>query len=107
MHISKIQIKNFRLLKDIEIDIDPQTTLIVGRNNSAKTSLLHLISKVLRSNNQLSYNDYPLRERNKSLKYLLLFKNNKISFEKLQHKIAKPSITFFVDYSDETLQKTF
>ena len=101
MHISKIQIKNFRLLKDIEIDIDQKTTLIVGRNNSAKTSLLHLISKVLKNSSQLSYNDYPLRERNKALKYLLLFKNKTISFEKLQHKIAKPSITFFVDYSDE------
>lgn len=38
MQLSKIRIKNYRLLVDAELEIDTNTTLIVGRNNTAKTS---------------------------------------------------------------------
>ena len=36
MRLSKIKIKNYRLLIDAELDVDVKTTLIVGRNNTAK-----------------------------------------------------------------------
>lgn len=36
MQLSKIKIKNYRLLIDAELEVDPKTTLIVGRNNTAK-----------------------------------------------------------------------
>lgn len=36
MYISKIKIKNYRLLIDAELEVDAKTTLIVGRNNTAK-----------------------------------------------------------------------
>lgn len=42
MYISKIKIKNYRLLIDAELEVDAKTTLIVGRNNTAKTSCLHI-----------------------------------------------------------------
>lgn len=100
MHISKIHIENFRLLKNIDINIDKKTTLLVGRNNTAKTSLLQLISKVLR-NSSLSYNDYPLYERIGVLKALVSFKKGKISFDDLKCNILNPSISFFVDYTEE------
>ena len=35
MYISKIKIKNYRLLIDAELEVDAKTTLIVGRNNTA------------------------------------------------------------------------
>ncbi len=38
MQLSKIKIKNYRLLIDAELEVDSRTTLIVGRNNTAKTS---------------------------------------------------------------------
>ena len=47
MHIRKIQIKNFRLLLDSELAIEEQTTLIVGRNNSGKTSLAEIMRRFL------------------------------------------------------------
>lgn len=100
MHITKIHIENFRLLKNIDINIDKKTTLLVGRNNTAKTSLLQLISKVLR-NSPLSYNDYPLYERIGVLKNLVSFHNGEISFDDLRCNILNPSISFFVDYTEE------
>jgi putative ATP-dependent endonuclease of the OLD family len=47
MHIHKIAAKNFRLLKDVELVLEPRTTLIVGRNNSGKTSLAELFRRLL------------------------------------------------------------
>lgn len=46
MHISKIKIKNYRLLIDAQLEVDSKTTLIVGRNNTAKTSCLKCIGDV-------------------------------------------------------------
>lgn len=42
--LNRVKIKNFRLLSDVELNFDEKTTLVVGRNNSGKTSL----SEVLR-----------------------------------------------------------
>lgn len=47
MHIDKIAIKNFRLLKDVELVLNEATTVIVGRNNSGKTSLAELFRRLL------------------------------------------------------------
>jgi putative ATP-dependent endonuclease of the OLD family len=50
MQIKKIEIKNFRLLRDVELFLDERTTLIVGRNNSGKTSLAELFRRLLSEN---------------------------------------------------------
>lgn len=47
MRIKDIHIKNFRLLKDVRLGLDEQTTLIVGRNNSGKTSLAEMFRRLL------------------------------------------------------------
>mgnify|MGYP002225621822 CR=1 FL=1 len=40
MQLTKIKIKNYRLLVNAELEVDPKTTLIVGRNNTAKNIVL-------------------------------------------------------------------
>jgi len=47
MKIKKLAIKNFRLLKDIELSLEEKTTVIVGRNNSGKTSLTEIFRRLL------------------------------------------------------------
>lgn len=47
MHIHKVTVSNFRLLADVELMLEVQTTLIVGRNNSGKTSLSEAIRRFL------------------------------------------------------------
>ena len=47
MHIHKVTVRNFRLLADVELVLENQTTLIVGRNNSGKTSLSEAIRRFL------------------------------------------------------------
>ncbi|MCY4514667.1 MAG: ATP-dependent endonuclease [Candidatus Tectomicrobia bacterium] len=51
MHINKVTVRNFRLLADAELVLEDQTTLIVGRNNSGKTSLSEAIRRFLEERN--------------------------------------------------------
>ena len=47
MHIHKVTVRNFRLLAHAELALETRTTLIVGRNNSGKTSLSEAIRRFL------------------------------------------------------------
>ncbi|MFC6488053.1 ATP-dependent nuclease [Nitratireductor sp. GCM10026969] len=45
MKLRRAKIKNFRLLRDVELVFEDQTTVVVGRNNSGKTSLTEVIRR--------------------------------------------------------------
>lgn len=62
MKISKITVKNYRLLKDFSVDLEENLSLIVGKNNSGKTSLLQLLKTML-NGLELTYNDFNLDYR--------------------------------------------
>ena len=47
MRIKQVRIENFRLLQDVSIGLEGRTTLIVGRNNSGKTSIAELFRRLL------------------------------------------------------------
>ncbi len=49
MRILRIEVQNFRLLEDAKVALDEDTTLIVGRNNSGKTSFSEVFNKFLGS----------------------------------------------------------
>ena len=51
MRVCKVQIRNFRLLADVELALEDQTTVVVGRNNSGKTSLSELLRRFLSESN--------------------------------------------------------
>lgn len=59
MLISKILVKNFRLLKDVSMDIEKDLTLVLGKNNCGKTSLLLVLDKFL-NGKPFSYDDFNL-----------------------------------------------
>lgn len=47
MRIHHVEIKNFRLLAAVELVLEDQTTVVVGRNNSGKTSLSEVVRRLL------------------------------------------------------------
>lgn len=47
MRLHKIEIENFRLLAKVELMLEAKSTVIVGRNNSGKTSLTELFRRLL------------------------------------------------------------
>ncbi len=63
MHISKIRIQNFRLLKDTTLDLEGESnneiSLLIGKNNSGKTSFIVLFENFLKSRG-FYYDDFPM-----------------------------------------------
>jgi predicted ATP-dependent endonuclease of OLD family len=47
MYLKQIDAKNFRLLHDVQLLLESRTTVIVGRNNSGKTSLTEVVKRLL------------------------------------------------------------
>lgn len=58
MRIKDITIKNFRLLEDVSLNIEEDITLIVGKNNTGKTSLFEVINMFFNEKNNFSFHDF-------------------------------------------------
>jgi len=61
--ITKISAGNFRALQDVTLDLRDSLSLLIGRNNSGKTSLLVLFEKFYEPGSGFNYNDFPLAAR--------------------------------------------
>lgn len=60
MHIQFVEVSNFRKLKDVRIDLAEQTTLLVGANNSGKTSAMHALRHFLVDGGRFGTHDFTL-----------------------------------------------
>ena len=49
MKITKIHVDNFRLLKNLRLDLQNELSLVIGKNNCGKTSLLAILDKFIGS----------------------------------------------------------
>ncbi len=59
MRIHKINVINYRLLKDFSIDLAEDFSLVIGKNNTGKTSFLQILQKFLSANsNNFSFEDF-------------------------------------------------
>ena len=47
MYLSIVEIRNFRSLKELRVEFQPGLNVVVGRNNTGKTNLLHAIRHAL------------------------------------------------------------
>ncbi|HBG35275.1 MAG TPA: ATP-dependent endonuclease [Holosporales bacterium] len=63
MDISKITVKNFRLLRDTTLDVRKGISLLIGKNNTGKTSIIALFEKFFKRKS-FDFNDFPLCQRN-------------------------------------------
>ena len=68
MKIKYVQVKNFRMLQDLEIDFQEDLSLILGKNNSGKTSFLSILNKFLSENNPVfTFDDFSIDSQKKIL----------------------------------------
>jgi hypothetical protein len=100
MYLKTINIKNYRLLNDVEIDLDTATTIIVGQNNTGKTSMMNLMNKVTQGD-KLTFHDYPMRCRDGFYKAAANYLNNKLSYSDFTENVLCPSIKFIISYDHE------
>lgn len=76
MYLNKVKVKNYRSLKNVELVLDkengtPNLSLIIGKNNSGKTSLLKIMKKMIVDDRKLSWNDFNIQYRKEIHKILL------------------------------------
>ncbi|MDM5270775.1 ATP-dependent endonuclease [Sulfurovum sp. zt1-1] len=70
MKIKKIDVNNYRLLKNFSLDLEDELSLVIGKNNSGKTSLLVVLNKFLNNGNFTS-NDFNLDYKKEILKFMI------------------------------------
>ncbi|WP_339920682.1 ATP-dependent nuclease [Photorhabdus caribbeanensis] len=103
VYLSEISVKNFRLLEDISVKLEKNITLIVGRNNSGKTSFTHLLGYVFsdKTPKKLTLCDF-------SISCIEIFKKiafcqKEISVDRIlsmSRKFPQITIDLVIDYSD-------
>ncbi|NQU81200.1 MAG: AAA family ATPase [Bacteroidetes bacterium] len=101
MKITKIKVDNFRLLKEFEIDLEDNLSLVIGKNNCGKTSLLTILERFLVGDqNNFSFDDLniaaqiELKEKieKKSMKRLIVVIEVILNdFKKKKSKLEEPS----------------
>lgn len=100
MHIESIEINNFRLLKEVSLTFDKKSTVIVGRNNSGKTSLTELFRRFFSKTNPVFHlEDFSLKSIER-FKEALIAKNKEGSDVTIREIIPSIDLILTVDYHD-------
>lgn len=68
MYLNEVKVKNYRSLKDVKLVLDkekgtPNLSLIIGKNNSGKTSFLKIMKKMIAEDRKLSWDDFNIQYR--------------------------------------------
>lgn len=98
MKIFKIQIENYRLLKDFSIDLEDELSLIIGKNNTGKTSILSALEKFLNQSdrNKFTSDDFNIVFKNE-LKTLI---TNTASINEDDYVPRQLSLKLFIEYTE-------
>ena len=99
MKIIKINVQNYRLLKDFSLELKNDLSLIVGKNNCGKTSVLSVLEKIFNKNsgNTLTWEDISLSHRKEIYEKVKLVSD--IS-EKDWEPILGTSLQIWIQYSE-------
>lgn len=70
--LQKVKVQNFRMLKNFEIDLKNDLSLIVGKNNSGKTSVLTIMDRFLNfQSNRFTWDDFHLDYQKELYTYIV------------------------------------
>ena len=101
MRIHDIIVQNFRILENVELCLEEDTTLIVGRNNSGKTSLTELFRKLLDERSPaFRLEDFALRTHEQFWHALGLFRAGEED-NVVRESLPTISISLTVEYGSE------
>ena len=97
MKIKRIEVKNYRLLKKFSLDLEDELSLVIGKNNCGKTSLLTVLDKFL-NDNTFTENDFNLDYKKEIFNYLI---NELPSEETYESSINGISLRIFIEYDEQ------
>lgn len=102
MKIKKITIENFRLLQHVELMVEDDITLVVGKNNTGKTSFMNFLQMVLDdSSSGFTFDDYPVSLRDKIYDFIMNSDLEHLKENDAGKVFLEPLIKLNIDYSSE------
>lgn len=107
MKLIKAAIKNFRLLHDVDITFDEDTTSVVGKNNSGKTSLSLIFNMFLdEKNKNFPFEDFSLKSHDKFVEIFQTYgditeENKEEKIKEIQTEIPKIQLLLTLKYGPE------
>ncbi|WP_122384659.1 AAA family ATPase, partial [Pseudomonas savastanoi] len=96
MRITKIKMQNFRLLKDISVDLESGLSVIIGKNNTGKTSFLLCLEKFI--GGTATRNTFTFEDLNSDVKDNLL---KIVSGTALNESSIGIVLKVFIEYDDD------
>lgn len=101
MIIKEVRIRNYRLLKDVQMTLDERSTLVVGRNNTGKTSLAEIFRSFLAGPApKLKYEDFNQSSLSEFEIALIAFQAD-VAEEEVRPQIPAIELELLVDYRDD------
>ncbi|BFM41593.1 ATP-dependent endonuclease [Flavobacterium sp. CFS9] len=101
MIIESVLIRNFRLLKDLKLDLENDLSLLLGKNNSGKTSILSALDKFINQseNKKISSDDFNISYKEEIRK--LIESPNELTEKDYNDNIHGIILRLVVSYTDE------
>ncbi|MFM9329411.1 AAA family ATPase [Paenibacillus mesotrionivorans] len=98
MKISRLKVDNYRLLKKFEVDLEKELSVVIGKNNCGKTSLLSILDKFIgkrATTNAFTYDDFNI-DFQKEIQQLV---ENDID-DVAENLSLGISLTIFIEYDE-------
>ena len=96
MILRKMKVKNFRLLKDFELEFKDELSLVIGKNNCGKTSALIILDKMLNSS-KVMWEDINLECQKEFYEKIIYFD---ISEQEKVTSLETVNLQLFIEYDD-------
>ena len=96
MILKKMEVKNFRLLKDFKLDFKDELSLVIGKNNCGKTSALVILDKMLNSS-KIMWEDINLECQKDLYKKIMDFD---MSDQEKVESLESVNLQLFIEYND-------
>ena len=100
MKIKELRVRNYRLLKDVSLSLSGRSTVIVGRNNTGKTSLTEIFRSFLSDNAKLKYEDFNMSSLTDFEAALTAYTEKKDEAE-IRKLIPTVELEMLLDYQDD------
>ncbi|WP_305465369.1 ATP-dependent nuclease [Photobacterium leiognathi] len=100
MKLKAISVRNFRLLKDVNLSLESDSTIVVGRNNSGKTSLTEFLRVLLGSKGDFKFEDFSLSCLDEFIEaHSLFIKGNELG--EIRAVLPQISATLTISYEED------
>ncbi|WP_317912015.1 ATP-dependent nuclease [Carnobacterium maltaromaticum] len=101
MKIARIEVDNFRILKELKLDLQDDLSLILGKNNCGKTTLLTMLDRFIGSGTSMHpflWDDFSLEFKSRFYK---LATKNKLTKNDLEFFPCGIKLTLFIEYTED------